>query len=219
MSQKNAVVSCLLLALNCGYMNGVCIGGLLNGAVQPSTAVTGAWTISAVNAAKGNTAVFAKNAKMILSYFGGSLLASLINPYPSSNTVNAKTGQSLIAGGALLALATKFAKEGKALAPFMLVAVVAGLQNSLTSVATGNLCRTAHFSGITSDLGTFAGQVLRGNKTNLYKLKVFAALGACFWMGGYLSVGVVGSMMDKNTNLMVSSVLMLLLGAGILVKG
>ena len=64
-----------------------------------------------------------------------------------------------------------------------------GITNSLSSTLTANL----HFSGITSDIGTFAGQVLRGNKANLMKLKTFALLAACFWVGGYLSYGLTES--------------------------
>ena len=39
-------------------------------------------------------------------------------------------------------------------------------------------------------MGTFMGQMLRGNKTNAFKLKVFAGLAAAFWSGGYLSYGL-----------------------------
>ena len=52
---------------------------------------------------------------------------------------------------------------------------------------TTNLCRTSHFTGISSDMGTFLGQILRGNMANLFKLKVFAGLATSFWLGGYLS--------------------------------
>jgi hypothetical protein len=39
-------------------------------------------------------------------------------------------------------------------------------------------------------MGTFIGQILRGNKANAFKLKVFAGLAAAFWSGGYLSYGL-----------------------------
>ena len=42
-------------------------------------------------------------------------------------------------------------------------------------------------------MGTFIGQILRGNKANLFKLKVFAGLAAAFWSGGYLSYGIAKS--------------------------
>jgi hypothetical protein len=54
---------------------------------------------------------------------------------------------------------------------------------------TTNLCRTSHFTGISSDMGTFIGQILRGNKANVFKLKVFLGLAAAFWSGGFLSYG------------------------------
>ena len=69
------------------------------------------------------------------------------------------------------------------------LALACGLQNSWTSMLLqGNILRTAHFSGITSDMGTFVGQILAGNTQNAWKLKIFAALAVCFWTGGYLSV-------------------------------
>jgi hypothetical protein len=60
----------------------------------------------------------------------------------------------------------------------------------LLQTMTGNLCRTSHFTGISSDIGTFVGQILRGNKANAFKLKVFAGLVAAFWLGGYASYGL-----------------------------
>jgi Protein of unknown function (DUF1275) len=68
-----------------------------------------------------------------------------------------------------------------------LCAVANGIQNSITSVHTGNLCRTSHYTGISSDMGTFLGQCLGGNTANFMKLKVFFGLACCFWTGGYLS--------------------------------
>jgi hypothetical protein len=43
---------------------------------------------------------------------------------------------------------------------FALAAMANGIQNSVTSVATGNLIRSAHFSGMTSDMGNLLGQMV-----------------------------------------------------------
>jgi len=53
---------------------------------------------------------------------------------------------------------------------------------------SGDVLRTGHLSGITSDIGTFLGQVLRGNTENAWKLKVCTTLAASFWTGGLFSV-------------------------------
>ena len=153
--------------------------------------MTGAWTNSALGVAAGDFGQFAFHSKCILSYFAGSFAAGLVNPNPVPFEVNAPaTGITLLIGSALLLLAYLSSGSGDFI---FLAAVACGLQNSLTSTATANLVRSAHFSGITSDMGTFLGQVLRGNHQNLLKLKVFAVLAASFWTGGYVSYGLTKS--------------------------
>lgn len=193
LSTKNAAALGCLLALNSGVVNGACLSGFLHpdGVKQAGVAVTGAWTNSALGAASGDGALFAFQSKCIVSYFAGSLIAGLVNPDPTPFEINVPaTRITLLIGSVLLLLA--YISSGSS--DFIFYAAVAsGLQNSLTSTATANLVRSAHFSGITSDMGTFLGQVLRGNKQNLIKLKVFFALAASFWTGGYVSYGLVKS--------------------------
>jgi uncharacterized membrane protein YoaK (UPF0700 family) len=100
---------------------------------------------------------------------------------------------------------------------FFLAAVANGMQNSITSMHTGNLVRSAHYSGMTSDMGTFLGQILGGNKTNLFRLKVCASLAAAFWLGGYLSFFVTRQY--AGTSLMFSAMLYAALGLSILSMG
>jgi len=193
-STKSAVAMSMVLAFNSGIVNGACLSGILaEGTKQATAAVTGAWTNSALGIAKGASAQFALNAKCILSYLGGSLISGLMVPNPSAFKLDVVGSLPLfaLASGLLVTAATMAgAKNGNYL---FLCCVANGIQNSLTSTLTSNLCRTAHFSGITSDMGTFLGQVLRGNKTNLMKLKTFALLAASFWAGSFLAYGLTES--------------------------
>lgn len=199
----------ILLAFNSGYLNGCCMSGLLLSPhfvkPQPVAAVTGAYTFSALGFASssGNrfrNAQFQNQISMILSYFGGSTVASLLNPRPVPFQVALTAGPTLVLGAALLYGASQFAvtfinNSGNnnnmlSTSPFVVFALIAaanGLQNSLTSVHTSNMIRSAHFSGITSDTGTFLGQVMRGNKQNLDRLYINAALAVAFWTGSALS--------------------------------
>lgn len=193
-STKMAVGLGMILAFNSGIVNGACLSGLLaEGTKQATAAVTGAWTNSALGMAKGNSAQFLLNAKCILSYMGGSMISSLLVPRPTPFVldVNRSLPCFAIASGLLVGAASL--AEAKNINYLFLCCLANGIQNSLTSTLTGNLCRTAHYSGITSDLGTFLGQVLRGNTANLLKLKSFALLAACFWAGGFLSFGLTES--------------------------
>ncbi|CAB9522675.1 membrAne [Seminavis robusta] len=187
-SKKAAVAAGMMLAFNSGFTNGACLGGgLLAGTDKFAVAaVTGAWTTSALGAASGNMAAFATNAKAILSYVTGSCIAGLMIPRPKTFVLDNGTGPTFLIGSALLYAASRFAQSSPGTKTCFFLALMAnGLQNSVTSVHTANLCRSAHFSGITSDIGTFLGQCLRGNFDNAFKLKVFALLGLSFWVGGF----------------------------------
>ena len=214
-----AVTSSLLLAFNSGYINGACLSGAVVGGVakQAVSACTGAWTTSAVGFASGNSKAFQTQTRAILSYLFGSAIAGYMNPKPVAFQLCDNTGVTFLVGAGLLYFASKLADSNpNSMTCFYLALMANGLQNSLTSVHTGNLCRTAHFSGITSDMGTFVGQCLRGNKDNLFKLKVFAALGAAFWLGGVTSYYVTQDM--TSGSLLFSAALYLLIGSGLIVK-
>ena len=167
-----------------GFLNGLFLSGsLLNGSKQAVAAVTGAYTTSAVSPSARQTQF-----TVLASYLGGSLINGALNPNGYDSSV---LPVSLLASAALVATGYQMLTGGKAsnLAIWSCLALANGCQNSWTSsLLAGNVLRSAHFSGITSDMGTFLGQILRGNQTNVWKLRIFAALAACFFAGGLLSV-------------------------------
>ena len=204
-----------LLAFNSGVINGVCLSGLLQPTKQASAAVTGAWTNSALGVATGNYEQFLFNGKCILSYFFGSFISGLINYNPTPFEISVGTFRSMFWIGSALLFGSSWmcgsAEEGKRF--IFLAAMANGLQNSLTSSTTANLVRSAHFSGITSDIGTFFGQCIRGNQQNLGKLKVFIKLAISFWVGGFSSYFLVEKFGSQT--LLFSSVLYMILGVGV----
>ncbi len=211
---NKAVAIGMLLALNSGVVNGVCLSGILHPTKQASAAVTGAWTNSALGAAVGNTDQFTFNAKCILSYCFGSFLSGVVNPNPQPFVISVPAVRAAFLIGSALLFASSTMLEKSVERDFIFLAAMAnGIQNSLTSTTTANLVRSAHFSGITSDIGTFLGQVLRGNRQNLMKLKVFCALGLSFWTGGYCSYSLAKKFEART--LLFSSMLYLLLGLSV----
>jgi len=214
-TQKTAVTFGIILALNSGIVNGVCLSGLLSkdGTKQASAAVTGAWTNSALGAASGNYNQFLFNFKCILSYFTGSFMTGFINPNPKPFEINVVSIRGAFLIGAMLLYGSSTLSEEPDKVFIYLAAMANGLQNSLTSTTTGNLVRSAHFSGITSDMGTFMGQVVRGNVVNLIKLKVFFSLALAFWTGGYLSYALTHNY--GRHVLLFSSILYLILGLAV----
>mmetsp|Transcript_13814 Transcript_13814/g.34709 ORF Transcript_13814/g.34709 Transcript_13814/m.34709 type:complete len:277 (+) Transcript_13814:213-1043(+) len=194
LSQKAAVGMGMVLAFNAGAVNSATLSGLLAGGTKMgSAAVTGAWTNSAIGAASAvqgaAAAQFLFNTKCIVSYICGSIISGLVIPEPKAFEVDVKKTLPLFTiSAALLATSAVFAKAAN-VKYFYFALLANGLQNSFTSTLTANLCRTSHFTGISSDMGTFIGQVLRGNKTNQGRLKNVALIAASFWTGGFLAFG------------------------------
>lgn len=212
-----AVLVSMALAFNSGYTNGVCLGTGLGGTKQAVAAVTGAWTTSAYGMASGNTGAAFTQIRAILSYMGGSAIAGAMIPRPTAFKLSPTTGHTFVVGAALLFAASSLAEKSPSTKTCFYLALMAnGLQNSVTSVHTANLCRSAHFSGITSDIGTFIGQALRGNKENIFKLKVFALLAASFWSGGFSSFFITQKF--ATGSLYASAALHLLIGLTLIMR-
>jgi hypothetical protein len=214
-----AVMGGVVLAFNSGFANGCCLSGaIVEGTKQAVAAVTGAYTTSAVAFCRGDSSVFRTQMTMILSYAFGSCLAGVANPEPKPFVLSKSVGPTLLLCAALVGLSSNVATSGgggaSTLYVFALAAMANGIQNSITSVATGNLIRSAHYSGMTSDMGTFLGQMLRGNYANLFRFKVCMSLAAAFWTGGALSVFVTKEF--GTSSLLFSAILYAICGLGVL---
>jgi hypothetical protein len=212
--------------------NGICLSGILSNTKQAGTAVTGAWTNSALGFARDDFEQYTFHTKCILSYITGSFLSGILNPKPLTPYISSDQHQqtmlriSVPSVQSLFFLSSVFMYFGSQLlssssssysnyenhAFLYLALICSGIQNSLTSTTTSNLIRTSHFSGISSDIGTYLGQYVRGNKENLMKLKVFLVLASSFWLGGVIAFGVLQALHVKEHSFLVSSILYAMLG-------
>lgn len=198
-STKAAVTMGMVLAFNAGVINSATLSGLLSeGTKQASAAVTGAWTNSALGAASlmastssaaSSAAIhqFLFNAKCIVCYMFGSVISGLLTPKPQAFKIDVPKSLSTFAIASGLLTTASVLSRASNINYLFLCCLATGIQNSFTSTMSANMCRTCHFSGLTSDMGTFLGQVLRGNLTNMSRLKTSALLCASFWTGGFLA--------------------------------
>lgn len=216
LSTKFCVTAGILLAFNSGYINGCCLKGtFVEATKQAVAAVTGAYTTSAIAFADGRIEFFKLQIKVLASFITGSAIASVLNPFPKTFELADNTGVTFLLASAFL-FAANFLAGGKAPSSnwiFYFAAIANGIQNSVTSVHTANLCRTSHYSGISSDIGTFSGQCIGGNDANLFKLKVFLGLAAAFWLGGYVSYFVTE--IYGASSLIFPAIFDFLIGAGL----
>jgi hypothetical protein len=68
-------------------------------------------------------------------------------------------------------------------------------------------------TGASTDIGLFIGQLLRGNRTNLWKLLVLIALASSFWLGGIISFYATSQF--AHYSLLFNAALFLLIGASL----
>jgi uncharacterized membrane protein YoaK (UPF0700 family) len=68
-----------------------------------------------------------------------------------------------------------------------LAALTAGMQNALWSHYTGNIMRTTHVTGTTTDIGLFLGRRLVGDGTYMWKVYVLMCLYGSFFFGSFIA--------------------------------
>jgi len=74
------VILGLLLSLNSGYINGLCLSGLVGPDRQAVSAFTGTYTKSGLALASGDPKLFGFEFTLILSFIGGALISGAMNP-------------------------------------------------------------------------------------------------------------------------------------------
>jgi uncharacterized membrane protein YoaK (UPF0700 family) len=71
---------------------------------------------------------------------------------------------------------------------FYLAAMASGLQNALTSKYSGNIIRTTHMTGTSTDIGIVLGRICMGDTSEAWKLAVLTPIAVAFLAGGAISV-------------------------------
>lgn len=181
----------LLLSLNSGYINGLCLSGLLTeegSHKQGVSAFTGTYTKSGLALANGEVQLFGFEFTLILAFIGGAFVAGMMNPKAIPHKLVPSYGPTFLLGSLCMiaaSIAAELHPEGKTL--YYFAAMANGMQNGMTSTYSANLIRTSHLTGTSTDIGLIMGQMLRGNWKNYWKFKVLVGLATSFWFGGLIS--------------------------------
>lgn len=192
----------LLLSLNSGYINGLCLSGLLSEGgsdKQGVSAFTGTYTKSGLALANGEVKQFWFEFTLVLSFIGGAMLAGLLNPQAIPHKLVPSYGPTfLLASLCMIAasIAAVLHPDGRAL--YYFAAMANGIQNGMTSTYSANLIRTSHLTGTSTDIGLIIGQMLRGNWKNYWKFKVLVGLACSFWFGGLISFYSASAFLSKS---------------------
>ncbi|HVZ30013.1 MAG TPA: YoaK family protein [Asticcacaulis sp.] len=138
----------------------------------------------------------------ILSFFSGSMTASLIINWARKNRLNSEFAAALMAEAGLLLLFGGLAAAGAMHVPAGLHAMISllcfimGLQNGLITKISHAEIRTTHMTGIITDLGIEIGRLIFGAAThsdvryNPRKVRRLAALLVSFLSGGVMGATI-----------------------------
>lgn len=202
-----------VLAGNTGFLNGLTLSGILEGRKEAIVAVSGAYTTSALAYYDRNDRQFNRQLRLVASYTGGSLLNGLMNPYGINWY---RTQLSLLFSGVLVLLGAFYyftSNDWEWL--LSLVAMSTGLQNSwMSMVIKEQIIGSSYYSGSTSDLATFLGQILRNRFDGGWKFSMIwslSAIAASFWIGAYFSISA-GTQFGEVSFLLSVAVYLMLYG-------
>jgi uncharacterized membrane protein YoaK (UPF0700 family) len=182
------------LTFNSGYLNGCSLTGYkgLSNINVPVAGLTGTYTKAAIAIADHNGVGFVDAFAIIGCFIFGSFLSGLFLPKAKPMSISPEYGPLLLLQGLFLTSAcigSELNYEGIWL--WYLLSIANGIQNGITSIYSGNMIRTTHLTGTSTDIGLIIGQIFRGNYVNSFKLILLLSLTISFCLGATLSITMV----------------------------
>jgi uncharacterized membrane protein YoaK (UPF0700 family) len=179
------LVGAFTLALIGGCINAI---GLLGVYHQAVSHMSGTMTMLGLSLANGNRDMIRHLLSVAVAFFLGALLSGF-SIRQSTLKIGRRYGFVLAVESVLLFAATHCLRQNMHLGDY-LAAMACGLQNAMATSYSGAIVRTTHVTGIVTDLGIAAGHILRGQKVEWRRLRLYAVLLTGFSSGAY--VGAIG---------------------------
>jgi len=98
----------LMLSLNSGYINGLCLSGLVGPDRQGVSAFTGTYTKSGLALASGQVKLFGFEFTLILSFIGGAIISGIMNPKAIPHKLVPTYGPTFLIGSVFMILSAIF---------------------------------------------------------------------------------------------------------------
>lgn len=170
-----------VLAGIAGMVNAV---GFLSYDHQAVTHLTGTTTLLGLAAAGPDRREMLHLLTVIAAFVGGAALSGFVIEH-STLRLGRRYGVVLALEAALLAAAAMLMGSRAALGSYF-ASAACGLQNAMASSYSGTVLRTAHLTGMFTDLGVVLGHWLRGVEADWRRFRLCANLVAAFAAGGLL---------------------------------
>lgn len=194
------------LAFVAGMINAA---GYLGFRHQAITHMTGTTSLLGIAAGTGDIGDLLHFGILLAAFMLGCALSGFIVG-TSTLRLGRRYGVALMIESLLLFIAVPLL-HAHGEAGLWLAAAASGLQNAMAGTYSGAVVRTSHVSGITTDLGTYLGQWLRGGTVDTRRVRLYAALFAGFLLGGVASALAFPYWQERT--LLVPAVLAGLVGA------
>lgn len=229
------ICAACIIALNQGFVNGVCMSGLLinkdknehlykivgnetvvnprNPSNQMIAGFAGGFTNTAISMLEPDWEKFAYSACIILSYIVGAFIAAMINGHAKPYVIEPKYGPTFLIGFLMMlgaALLTQNDQPSRFV--FFLATAAGGLANGIASIYSANLIRCT-LTGATTDIAIVVAQMFYGNHKGFARSIVLCLIIFWFWVGGIVSFYLVRQF--ETATLYFSAVLYLIIGVGI----
>jgi len=207
-----------LIALNSGFVNGVCVSGLLIKVAGTTrdpkshmvAGFAGSYTNTAIALAGTEWDRYTYNLFILLSYMFGSFLAAMICPHAKPFVIEPKYGPTFWLGGTfLLAASLLAAYDYNSRYIFYLVVASNGIQNGIASIYSANLIRCT-LSGATTDIAIVLAQMINGNYKGTAKGSVLGLICFFFWFGGI--IGYYGVNAFESYTLIINAIIFYMCG-------
>lgn len=197
------MLAAVLVAVNNGFVNGVCLSGLLSpeNAIDDGfflnkksamvSGVAGYVTSNATDLVDNDWPSYVYNLSMFLSYTFGSMIVTLIAPKAKPYAIAPGYSICWIIGGTMLLAASLLSVHDHPTRGIWSLAIAAnGVSNGIASVYSANLIRCT-LTGAMTDIGLIIGQGIRGKFDKVDRGIVLATIVVSFWCGGIISYRMV----------------------------
>lgn len=171
----------MLLTTSAGCINAIGFLGLHHQAI---THLSGTVSLLSTDIVRADTFSALHAFLIVASFFLGCLISGFII---RQNTLKLgrRYGGVLAIESFLLFAAAHLLTRGS-FAGDCLASMACGLQNAMATSYSGAVIRTTHMTGIITDLGIAAGQLLHGQSVDSRKLGLYGVLLLGFFVGGLL---------------------------------
>ena len=182
-----------VLALIAGLVNAT---GYLGFRHQSISNMTGNTSLLGIALGRGDGGEAVHWALTIAAFVLGAMLSGMI-VQQSTLRLGRRYGVALLLESLLLFAAVPLLDASSSLGLYLASAAV-GLQNGMVSAYSGMVIRTAHVTGIFTDLGIYLGHLLRGLPVDRLRLRVCTLVAASFMLGSIVGAGLFRLLQQRS---------------------